>query len=301
MGSGELAALGAALLWTVSSMFWNTVRLTAWHINLCKCAIGSILVGGNVLVVSWLYNEPISVPLESWGWLGFSGLIGIVAGDTFYFRSLQILGPRRSLMMATSSPVFTVLFGWLLLNEKLLPIGLAGIGLVVAGVLIVLGDKKAPSEQGRLMPGTYGAGIAAGLTGAACNAIGVVLSKIAMTSEVGPRCGFLEATWIRLFVSGLMILLVVVGQKQLFPLLNRIRQEKMWTRLLWGTVLGTWLGIGASMYAFRETSNIAIAQTLTATCPLFAIPVCWFLLRQPATLPMVAGTLIAIFGIWLAV
>jgi drug/metabolite transporter (DMT)-like permease len=302
MGLGEWAALIAALLWTFSSLFWVSIRLSAWHLNLCKCAIGSLFVGGHLVVASHYAGEAVlNMPIQSWGWLALSGLIGIVAGDTFYFRSLQILGPRRSLMVYTSSPIFSVIFGWLLLCEVMLPLALCGVSLTVGGIIVVIGDKRAPSEGGKLMPGSFGAGVTTGLIGSACNAIGAVFSKMAMQNSSETFCGVLEATWIRLLLSALMILFVLLIQRQLLPLCKQIWADSILGRILWGTALGTWLGIGASMYAYKHVANIAVAQVLMSTCPLFAIPICWFLYKQHTSLTTLIGTIVAIFGIWLAV
>jgi drug/metabolite transporter (DMT)-like permease len=302
MGYGEWAALVAALLWTFSSLFWVSIRLSAWHLNLCKCALGSLFVGGHLLVLAWYFEiQPFVASANAWGWLGLSGLIGIVAGDTLYFRSLQILGPRRALMICTTSPILAIVFGWLILGEVMLPLAIVGVSLTVVGVVLVISDKRAPSESGRLLPGTLQAGILSGLLGSACNAIGAVFSKIAMQSDSEPFRAALEATCIRLLLSGLMILAVVIAQRKLIPLLQQIRRDQLWGRLIFGTALGTWLGIGASMYAYKQVSNIAVAQTLMSTCPLFAIPICWLFYKQRSSLLSMVGTLLAILGIWFAV
>lgn len=302
MGIGEWAALTAALFWTFSSLFWSSIRLSAWNINFIKCLLGSFLVGSHLLVAACYWNQfPFEAPLKSWGLLGLSGLVGIVAGDTFYFRCLQVLGPRLALMVFTTSPIFSALFGWLWLQEAMLLVPVFGVLVTVAGVAIVVGNRKSANEGAGLMPGSFRTGITVGLLGSACNAIGSVFSKAAMVENGEHVCGFLEATWIRLVLSGMMIGCIVVAQRQVVPLWQKISQEKIWLRLWLGTALGTWLGIGASMLAFQKTNSIAVAQTLMSTCPLFAIPICWFFYKQTSTWLSIVGTLVAIYGIWLVV
>ena len=108
MGIGEWAALTSALLWTISSMLWGRIRLSALSLNLCKNIIGVVLVSMQLLLLIAFAGRPgLEAPLRSWCWLSLSGLVGIVIGDTFYFRCLQILGPRRALMLATTGPIFS--------------------------------------------------------------------------------------------------------------------------------------------------------------------------------------------------
>ena len=64
------------------------------------------------------------------------------------------------------------------------------------------------------------------------------------------------------------------------------------------TALGTWLGIWLSLVAFSG-NDIAIAQTLMSTCPLFAIPVMWILHRHRINRLAFFGTVVAFFGIWM--
>jgi drug/metabolite transporter (DMT)-like permease len=300
MGLGEWAALSAAFLWTISSLFWSGVRLSAWDMNFSKCVLGAVLVGLHLLAVSVLWGQaPLTAAPRTWGLLALSALVGIVIGDTCYFRCLQILGPRRALMVSTTSPIFAVVFGWIWLGEATMWLTIAGICITVLGVVMVIRDRKAGVEGGNLMPGSFSTGVVAGLLGAAFNAFGTVFSKLAMFEDGKSVCGFLEATWIRLFLSACMIFAVVVAQRALIPLWQKVREQGVWWRLLVGTTLGTWLGIGASMFAFKETSNIAIAQTLMSTCPLFAIPICWLLYKQRVSWLSFAGTIVAILGIWL--
>ena len=302
MGIGELSALTAAALWAASSLFWSSFRLAAWEMNLCKSLLGAAMVLLHLMVVAHWYDLPVfHAEIRAWVLLGFSGLVGLAIGDTFFFRSLQILGPRRALMLATTSPIFVAALGWTLLGERLLSLTIVGILVAIFGVVIVLSDRKASLEQPNLMPGTLSSGIFTGTMASLCQAIGIVFSKWAMRGSDGEAlCDPMEATFIRLLLSGIMILAVVLLRSKLVSMLTVIRSEKIFWRLMAGTALGTWLGIGASMIAISHT-DAAVAQTLMATCPLFAIPILWIVKKQPATLIAICGTIISILGVGLVV
>ena len=132
MGLGETAALTAAALWAFSSVLYTRVRLPAWQINFVKIVLATFILAVQLTIVARVNGTAIlAAPAWSWGWLALSGFIGLVIGDTCYFRCLQILGVRRCLVLTTTAPIFTAVLGWLFLREALMPIAMAGIGATV--------------------------------------------------------------------------------------------------------------------------------------------------------------------------
>ena len=298
---GESAALFAALLWTVSSMLWGRVHLSAMTLNLCKNVFGLIFILGHLAVLSLVVSEPIfSAGAAAWGWLIVSGLLGILIGDAFYFRSLQILGPRLSLMLMTMSPFFAAILGYMFLGEGLTTLAISGIVLTVGGVFFVVLDRKAKHESPGLIPGNKTTGITLGILGALCQAIGGVLSRRGMVDPVSGEslCDPAEAAFIRILVAaiGTALMLALAGKLK-EGLAKSIKKSNL-KLILPATAMGTWLGIWLSQVAFQN-SNVAIAQTLLSTCPLFAIPIVVFYYKQKVTALSIAGTLIAIIGIYL--
>ena len=76
-GIGESAALAAAFLWTISSMLWGRINLSALGLNLCKNVFGWIMVLLHLAALLWLTDrsELLLAPPESWFWLALSGLV----------------------------------------------------------------------------------------------------------------------------------------------------------------------------------------------------------------------------------
>ncbi len=315
MGIGEWAGLCAALMWTLSSMLWGRINLTALNINLCKNVIGTVMILLHVVLMATILGQPaFSAPWQSWGWLSLSGIFGIVVGDTFYFRSLQILGPRRALMMATCSPIVSAILGWSVLGESLSYLAITGIALTVCGVFVVVADRRAAKEAPGIVPGTLSIGILTGSLGAICQAVGGVFSKKGMRSAEGIEiCNSAEATFIRIFVAAVVTTLIVwiyhryiaaesSSQSHVPDSVSRklILNRSTVKILIPATALGTWLGIWLSQVAYNF-SDVAVAQTLLATCPLFAIPVVWHFHKHKITAYSLIGTLIALFGIAMVV
>jgi len=303
MGIGEWASLLAALFWTLSSMIWGKIHLSAITINLSKNIIGVVLILIHLVLFAWITDRAIfQAPASSWGMLGVSGLIGIVIGDTLYFRSLQILGPRRALMMATTSPLFAAALAFAFLREELPFIAILGICLAVCGVIVVVADRRASKEAPGLMPGSLRRGIALGILGSICQAIGGVYAKKGLVGLDGENiCDPIEATFIRLLFAAIATLLVVSLGRKVVRELRAACKWEMLRLLIPATALGTWIGIWLSQVGYQQSQNVAIAQTLMSTCPLFAIPIVWLMHKHRVTAYSIIGTIVALLGIFLTV
>jgi drug/metabolite transporter (DMT)-like permease len=175
-------------------------------------------------------------------------------------------------------------------------IGIVGIVLTVFGVVVVVADRQARVEVPGFFPGNFSTGICLGLLAAVCQAIGGVLSKKGMVD-----CDALEAALIRISVAALATLAIVIWQGQLRRLAQQVFRKDVIKYMIPATALGTWLGIWLSQIAYKESSEVAIAQTLMATCPLFAIPIVIFVYGYRVSLLAWLGTGVAIVGIFLAV
>ena len=296
VGIGEVAALTSALLWSVSSLFWRHVKLSAGAMNLSKNVLGLVLMLLHLGVLTVVTHQAaFTASASSIGLLIVSGLVGVAIGDTLFLRSLQILGPRISLMMATTSPIFSVVLGWVFLREQLLIIVIVGILLTVAGLIIVLTDRAAAKEAPNVYPGKVAVGVWCGIAGAFCQSVGGVLSRVGSTD-----CSGLEAAIYRVAVGMVVLIIFYTWRGKLKTVVRSVFQFDMLRLLLPATMLGTWMGIWLCQVAYKN-SDVAIAQTLLSTCPLFAVPVIWIWDGQRLTARGFIGTLIAVSGVALVI
>lgn len=294
---GEVAALAAAVLWTFSSMLWGMVKIPAFTLNACKNVIGSCFIFLHLGIIWLLFGalDFTSNPLD-WTWLALSGLVGIVAGDTLYFRCLQILGARRALLVSCASPLFATVLGTIFLKQHLGLVVFSGILITILGVGTVVSDRRADVEAPGLLPGKFRTGVILGLLGAVCQAVGGMFSTLGMQDG----CGALEATIIRLLVAGFATVLMLMARKGTrSELFQTFRFEKL-KFIVPATAIGTWLGIWLSQVAYKH-ADLAVAQTLMSTCPLFAIPIVWFAFGHKATRLAIVGTVVALVGVGLTV
>ena len=294
MGYGAVAAAAAAFCWACSSVIYGRTRLNAWTINFAKNLFGLGFVSLHLAVWWFLKDGLMTFSSQAWIYLAISGIVGIAIGDTFYFRSLQILGPRRSLVVATTAPIFGAIIGWWMLDEYVPWWSLVGIMIAISGIATVVLDKRGRQESPGHFPGSEWAGVACGLIAAICQASGGAISKLAMQ-----ECGALEATFVRLLTAVLFGCLFLPFLKRFKLDVHQLFRVTNLRLLLPAAALGTWLGIWCSQIGFYYAS-VAIATMFMSTSPLFAIPLVRYFDGHRISAQAIWGTLIAVIGISMA-
>ena len=79
--------------------------------------------------------------LDAWAWLAFLAIFSTVLSYVWFADGIKIIGAGRSAMYVYLVPIFGILSGWLLLDEKL------GFSLIASFVLIVGGVYLAQSKE----------------------------------------------------------------------------------------------------------------------------------------------------------
>ena len=288
---GEVAALGAAFIWAAASIVYTGVgrQLSPLVLNLVKGLIAIALLFLTLLFLGKLLPSVSLMPVLL---LLLSGVIGIGIGDTAYFAALNSLGARRALVLESLSPPLGAFLALVFLQEQLAPLAWLGIGLTIAGVTWVVMERS-PQPNGTLTHPPL-RGIVAGLVAAAGQAIGAVLSRAALAgTDVDP----LWSTLIRLLAGILMLLIWFSAQKHPIQKLAPLRSRRLWGIVIMAAFASTYLGIWLQQIALKYAPT-GIAQSLSATSPLFVIPFA-IATGEKVSLRAVFGAAIALAGVWL--
>lgn len=96
---------------------------------------------GSVLTINWA-----GLPLNAWGSVVFSSVLALCLGNFLWIWGAGIIGSTRASVFNNLSPVFAVIFGYLLLNESFGPLQFAGAIAVFAGVWITR-HRKLPFSR----------------------------------------------------------------------------------------------------------------------------------------------------------
>ena len=131
---GILSAFGAAVSWTYACFIWRsqTQKYKAIDINLIKNIIAFLFFTPAFINIS------STIELKNIFILLVSGIIGIGLGDTFYLKSLQTIGTRKTLSVETLSPLMAAFSGKIFINEDLTIKSWVGVIIVSISLFIIL-------------------------------------------------------------------------------------------------------------------------------------------------------------------
>lgn len=289
--AGELAAVGTALSWAIGSNFFAGAgrRMGSVVLNRLRITVALVLLSAVLLLTRGAAWPVWATPTQT-GLLALSGVIGFVFGDTWFFRSLVILGPSRATLLASLAPLFTTALAWPTLHEHPGPLALIGMALILAGIAWVLRARGGWEDQHP--EGSVARGVMAGVLGAIGQAGGYVLSKSAMRTGLDA----LSATVIRMGAAVLAIWLLAVFERQVRVTIGALRDRIGATFMLGGAIFGPFLGATLSLAALRFIDS-GVAASIIAFYPVVATLIASRAHHEPLSMKLLAGALIAVAGV----
>ncbi len=286
-------ALAAAMLWAMSTVIFSRMNnhISALELNLFKALVAMGLFGLTLLITRQIAGD---LPITAAMLFLASGAIGIGLGDTAYFNALYSIGPQKASLLKTSAPPLVAILGLLLLNEQLGWKSWLGIALVMAGVVWVISERPSNGENADVKSGLPLRGIVFGFLAAITEAIGVILSHIALTqSNITPLLG----SSLRLVGAALIIVIIVLIKRQkLGAWMKKSNALRVGGTASLAVFAGTFLGIWLQQSALKLTAA-GIVQTLIATTPIFVLPIS-ALIGQKVTPRIFIGVAIALVGVF---
>lgn len=285
---GEIAATIAALLWSANAIVLSeaVVKVGSFNVNIGRLFFASIFL----LITIVFLNTTFIIYWQQYYFLILSGIIGLVIGDYGMLKSYEIIGPRLGMLMMSFVPPISVVLAFFFLDEILSPIQIVGIFITTLGIAIVVLQKKIKTDRFHftIKGGVYG------LIAALGQAVGLIFAKKAFNFA---ELDEFVAAFIRIFFS--LILLVFIGKALGFSK-NSIRvfkkDRKALKLIIWGAILGPYLGITSSLIAVANT-HVGIASTLMATVPVMMLPISKFYFKEKLSHLSIIGTIIAVVGV----
>lgn len=305
--TGFLFAFAATACWAIAAFPLTTASrlLPVSSMNHLRLLLSTILI----LIVALIADANgflrifSAQNMNGWIWLGLSGVMALVVGDFFSFRSYAILSPQKGSVLTTLSPTSALLFGILLVDEHINWVGITGMIITIAGVMsISLGrsQRNAIPDHGH---GSVTKGIVFGILAAICHGGALALSKkgFMVQADEGHPVSWSGATFIRIIAACLAVYLIsaVKGQwKEVWAHLKDSRTGIKHTII--GSVFNPGLSVALSMITILYI-NVAVAQTIFAMVPLFALFIAFFVYKEKITARSLLGIFISLIGVALLI
>lgn len=266
--AGELAALAAAMFWTVTAIAFEKAgkRIGSLQVNLLRLGLAFVIFGV-LAILRTGHFFPQGAGTHQWLWLSISGIVGFVLGDLFLFQAYVVVGARISMLIMSLAPPIAALIGWLVLGEILSAKAFLAMMLTLVGISMVILVKsdtiKGDKRKGKRLVFRYPIiGLLLAFGGACGQAMGLVLSKYGMeTYDV------VSSTQIRVIAG-------TGGFMLIFALTNRWRKlnlafsdKRALGFLSLGAVFGPFLGVTASLIAVKYTGT-GIASSIMSIVPV---------------------------------
>ncbi|MBN1824824.1 MAG: DMT family transporter [Candidatus Eisenbacteria bacterium] len=309
MPIGEMAALGAAIIWASTSIaFTSAGRIsTPTAANTFK-TVAAVFLFGSVFLIRDGVPWGRGVPPADIALLALSGLVGLSLGDSLLFRGFVTLGTRRAMLVFSLNPVIGALGGYLFLGERLGGAGIAGMVIALAGIALVVGEKRRAAPDGLTHPPVPDcgavpcpdrgflhrhvtlAGVLFSVGGAAGQAVGALLAKPSLA-----RVDTLAATQIRATAGAAGLLLFALLGGHLAHWTRLILRGRILARLCLASFFGPFIGLFLMVLSIKRAPT-GIALTLLSTTPIWLLPLgAWFQKDRPSPREAV-GAVIALAG-----
>ena len=286
----DIAALGAALAWSVSTLI--SVSPARQMGAFAFTRIRMIIVFFMLTIISAIYGGWETIRLDDSMILALSGFVGISLGDTALFSGLRRLGPRRnSILFATNAPI-SALLAYFFFNEILNFGALIGCFLIMLGVIlsIIFGKRRDQIHQWEEIQGPLYIGVGLGLTAGLCQAIGAILAKPALESGADP----IAVSAIRVGVGAACLIIAAFTSGKKFKV-----KVKMNFALIGQVALSGFLGMGVGMslllYSLSREST-GIVMTLSSMTPVFVLPLLWYVTRERPTYMAAIAAVLSVVG-----
>ena len=292
---GETAALITAFCWAFSSVFFTAASKVAGSIPVNRIrlifAVFILLVVHTVMTGQLL---PFSAEPYRWLWLGLSGIVGLVLGDTFLFQAYILIGNRLGTLLMAAVPMISSLGAWMFLNEELRLTAWLGMVLCTLGIIIVVMERKngaandTPHEKRQFL-----IGILCAIGGAVGQAGGLILAKKGLADNFPSISGVMIRMLIAMiFIWGITILMGQARQS----LTKVFSSSKTILNITGGSVVGPFLGVWLSQIAVQRT-YVGVASTLMALTPIIMLPISKWYYKENVSYRALMGTSIALAGV----
>lgn len=287
---GEIAALGTAFCWVVSSTSfeYSGKRVGTLVLNLMRLIVAFLIISViNFFLTDGFRNTGLTT--GGIGYLMISGIIGFVLGDLFLFQAYIEIGARISLLIMSMAPPLTAVMGYLILGETLTLMQMVGMAVTLSGIaLVVLGKEKGSNRVVIRHPVK---GLTFAFLGAFGQGLGMIFSKLGV-KDLNP----FVATEVRILTGIICFAGIITFTRSWSNFNSALKDRKTMTGISIGSLFGPVVGVSLSLLAVKHTST-GVASTLMGVVPVLILPVSILFFKEKVAFKEVLGAIIGVAGV----
>jgi drug/metabolite transporter (DMT)-like permease len=288
--SGEFAALAVAVFWTITALAFESAsrKVGSLTVNVLRLGLALVFISIYTAIVRG-HLLPADASVHNWIWLALSGIVGLVLGDYFLFRSYPLIGSRFSMLIMTLAPPLAAVSGYFILGESLNILQIAGMLIVIFGISLAIFNRPVKGE--RLTIKLSASGLLFAFLGALGQGLGIVLSKYGMKDYDA-----FASTQIRI-IAGLAGYLIIISLLRRWGnVFAAIKNAPAMKSLVVGAFFGPFLGISFSLIAVKHT-QAGIASTIMALVPILILAPSAWMYKEKITMAEIAGAVVSVAGV----
>ena len=325
---GPLAAFGSSLTWAIASTWYSEAsqKYSGFSVNFTRALVALPLSVASAFIFAGGWSEGLALYQGlQWpqvGWLALSMAAAYGVGDASFFAASRTLGLPAALAIASCFPVWTLVAGFLWLNQVPTLQQLLGLLISVTGIslVILLGRRSLPSTEPvqphepervqhansnddavkpraivssnpvRLMIPGSGVGLALLASIAwAINSFASSRGGVGISPHVGNSVRMLSA----LFFSGVLGRIFAPHSPRTLPL-------KAALSMGWILIVEAYGGAFFYVYGLSH-SPLALGAVLTSLAPIVSLPVSVVLGLEELSWARVLGVCLSVLGVCLLI
>ena len=293
---GELAALGAAICWTISAIMYKEALLKTKPVsaNIVRLVCTSIILVAYLAIIG-KFGVLMNLPAYAVVLACVSGIIGLGVGDTLYMMSLKLIGVARAVPITCVYPLFNLLWAVFLVGEPITLSVVIGAVTIVFGIWLLRQETDAgtaETEKKILVKG-----VAYALATAVMWSVSITMIDMAVTL---PETSSLDHA---LAINTIRVAAIAVSLLVSAPIIDRgfgflKMQRKTLAALIFGGIVALGLGWFFLTYSFTNTSE-SRAVPISSTTPLFSTLSGIVFLHEKVTARNAVGSIMIVVGIFL--
>jgi len=293
---GELAALGAAICWTVSAIVYKEALFKTKPIsaNIVRLVCTSIILVACLAIIG-KFGVLMTLPMYAFVLACVSGIIGLGFGDTLYMMSLKLIGVARAVPITCTYPLFSLLWAVFLIGEPITLAVILGAATIVFGIWLLRQEAdagKAETEKKILIKGA-----AYALATAVMWSVSITMIDMTVTL---PETSSLDHA---LAINTIRVTAIAVSLLVSAPIVDKDlgflkMQRKTLFALVFGGIVALGLGWFLLTYSFINTLE-SQAVPISSTTPLFSTLSGIVFLHEKVTARNAVGSIMVVVGIFL--